>query len=49
MDEETVTISTELLDRIVALLGELPYLQAQPVFAQMAHELTNEEPKIQLN
>lgn len=49
MDKETVTISQELLDMMVNALSRLPYLDVHGVFGQLAHELADDEPKIQLN
>lgn len=47
-----MTISDNLLDAMVAALATLPYQDVQPIFQQMAIELskeTEEEPKIVLS
>jgi len=52
MQNSTIRVSEELLDLIVDALTKLPYREAQPVFDQLAAELSGpkeEEPKIYIN
>jgi len=50
MDEQTITITTELFNMMVVLLTELPYQQVVGVIARMAEEVeAQEQPKIAIN
>lgn len=46
MDDETVTISRELLDMMVSVMKDVPYIQVAGVFAKLRHEMEKDEPKI---
>lgn len=50
MDDEKITITSALLDTMVAALATLPYGQVQPIFRAMADELEAQtQPKIVIN